>query len=541
MNVPYQQAPPSHQNQFYNQNPNFVPVQQQHNPVQQPQQQSNVPQNPNYINAGQHYPPNYQYTGMMTNLNNTTCQSWNQPNNYARSNFTNHNFSTMCFAPDNYVFAAYMPQCSYDYQNTGQPMSNNYCPQPIQNYDPVQMSMNPQQFAPSTQNYVHQIHSQQQTYCQSNGPISSQLVQPQLPNPQPLIPSTNDSERVTYFPEPKPQFYQRIQHRMKYDPEFDYYMRNTQQSHLDFEAHQKQQSTMKQSNNSQEWTVHDFNCSNDKSTNDQKTIKSPENDESVKPCLAATPSYFETMQCYDNVSRCPMRPSLAIPITEEQAKYFGLPYSIDEHHSLPFDLSRRAAVVQVQIGNWKGEAMIDTGCLRTIISPRLVPKIGGQLEGNYRETATGINGNVYITDRLMTTVKMAGFQKDKHYVYLVKDSPILERFFPAIIGVDLTSQMPPTIMDFQTGYVHFVPELSIDCPRNLSLREILDEPDPVFDPTPTILPKLLERNRRVKKQQWEDRLKQSKALAIQAENRVIEERAKMQHELDLKRKTKFSS
>ena len=77
MNVPYQQAPPSYQNQSYNQNPHFVPVQQQQPPVQQPQQQQFIPQNPNDINAGQHYPPNYQYSGMMTNLNNATCQSWN--------------------------------------------------------------------------------------------------------------------------------------------------------------------------------------------------------------------------------------------------------------------------------------------------------------------------------------------------------------------------------------------------------------------------------------------------------------------------------
>ena len=461
MNVPYQQSAPHYQNQAYNQNSNIPPIQQQQYPVQQPQQQSFMPQNPNDINAGQHYPPNYQYSGMMNNLRNANYQAQNQPNTYAHANFTNHNFSTMCFAPDNYAYAAYMPQCSNNYQNIGQPMSN---------LAPFQMSMNPQQFVPQIQNYVPQNYPQQQVYCQSNGPISSQLVQPSLPNPQPLMPPLTDSERVTHFPEPKPQFYQRIQHRLKYDPTFDHHMRNSQQSRLNFEVNPKQQSSTKPPINSHEWTIHDLN----KPTNDQKTIKSPENnDESAKPCLAATPSYFETMQCYDNVSRCPMRPSLAIPITEEQAKYFGLPYSIDEHHSLPFDLSRRAAVVQVQLGNWRGEAMIDTGCLRTIISPRLVPEIGGQLEGNYRETATGINGNVYITDRLMTTVKMAKFQKDKHYVYLVKDSPILERFFPAIIGVDLTSQIPPTIMDFQSGYVHFVPELSIDCPRNLSYAKYL--------------------------------------------------------------------
>ena len=151
----------------------------------------------------------------------------------------------------------------------------------------------------------------------------------------------------------------------------------------------KQTPIVEPPSNSQEWTVHDFIRSDDTSTNDLKTIKSQENnDTSAKPCLAATPSYFESMQCYDNVSRCPMRPSLAIPITCEKAKYFGLPYAIAEHHSLPFDLSRRAAVVQVQLGNCRGETMIDTGCLRTIISPRLVSEIGGQLEGNYRETAT---------------------------------------------------------------------------------------------------------------------------------------------------------
>ena len=86
-----------------------------------------------------------------------------------------------------------------------------------------------------------------------------------------------------------------------------------------------------------------------------------------------------------------------------------------------------------------------------------------------------------------------------------------------------------------------MPKKSIDCPKNCpSLREILDEPDPVFNPTPTVLPKLLERNRRVKEEQWKDHLRQSKALAVQAEKKAIEERAKKQYELDLQRKTMFS-
>ena len=143
-NVPYQPVPPSYQNQSYTQNPSVPPVQQQQNPVQQPQQQQFIPQNPNYINAGQHYPPNYQYSGMMNNL----------PNNHVPPNFANHNFSTMCFAPDNYAFVVYMPQSSNDYQNNGQLMSNTYYSQSMQNYAPLQMPTNLQQFAPSMQSYV---------------------------------------------------------------------------------------------------------------------------------------------------------------------------------------------------------------------------------------------------------------------------------------------------------------------------------------------------------------------------------------------------
>ena len=59
------------------------------NPLMNPQfaaasYQSFVPQNPNDINAGQHYPPPYQHAGMMNNLNNANYQSWNPPNTYAQ-------------------------------------------------------------------------------------------------------------------------------------------------------------------------------------------------------------------------------------------------------------------------------------------------------------------------------------------------------------------------------------------------------------------------------------------------------------------------
>ena len=124
-------------------------------------------------------------------------------------------------------------------------------------------------------------------------------MQPSLPNKQDLIPL--DPNRTIRIAPPNVKTKQNVYHRIRQIPDLSYNMNNSQQSLLIFEANQQPQSSTKPSTVNSWETVLDLNRSVDKPINDQKTIESPENNESTKPCLAATPSYFKSLQCYDNV------------------------------------------------------------------------------------------------------------------------------------------------------------------------------------------------------------------------------------------------
>ena len=113
--------------------------------------------------------------------------------------------------------------------------------------------------------------------------------------------------------------------------------------------------------------------------------------------------------------------------------------------------------------------------------------IGYPLEHCFNENAIGINGSINFPCRTNPPIELLGYRLSEHPVYLSKESPILERCqFQAIIGCDVLRRLPPTLIDFSTGHIHFLPRCATNILPHQSSRAIIDERDPIFDPTPSI-------------------------------------------------------
>ena len=110
-------------------------------------------------------------------------------------------------------------------------------------------------------------------------------------------------------------------------------------------------------------------------------------------------------------------------------------------------------VATVEIGNWTGRAMIDTGSNKSIVSDKVISQIEVPImKDNKAERVNTICGLVSFNKRILADVTLMGYKVPKWEITVVADSPAMNNNdFEAIIGAEFMYKLPPMLIDIYSG------------------------------------------------------------------------------------------